>query len=65
MKTSYYTLLVKFEEADPWTAQFGDYDKSAVEDERDDSYEDAYCTKIIRTADSQSAIDAAVATLNA
>lgn len=57
----YYTLVVK--RAGVWSAQFGDYDREVVRDEEHDCY-DTEVTKIIKTADSQAAIDAKIAELN-
>jgi hypothetical protein len=65
MKTkSYYTLLIL--EAGKWYIHFGDYDKEVVEDEKADvkDSDPKAKLKIIRTADAQAAIDAAVADLN-
>ena len=64
MGKRYYSVLVQWERGDDWSVQFGDYSRSVCVDEIEDSYSDAYKTKIITTDDKQSAIDAAVATLN-
>ena len=61
----YFTLAVRFEASDRYTAQFGDYDHAVVAQEREDEYEDAYATKIISTKDDQQSIDRAIAKLNA
>ncbi|WQZ00314.1 hypothetical protein Shy_CDS0037 [Escherichia phage Shy] len=58
----YFSLLTKTDGV--WSVQFGDYDRECVEQERDDSYSDEKC-RIIKTDDTQAAIDAAVAKLNA
>ena len=60
----YYTLAVRFEASDRYTAQSGDYNREVVAQERDDEYEEAYATKIISTQDDQQSIDAAIAKLN-
>lgn len=62
---TYHTLLIKEAKGDNWSIAFGDYKKSVVMDEREDSYSDCYKTRIISTADNQQAIDAEVARLNA
>lgn len=56
---TYYTLLSY--EHGRWCPQFGDYDRKVVQEERD-TYEGR--TKIIRTDESQQAIDEAVQKLN-
>ena len=61
----YHTLVVKFNRDDAWSVQFGDYDREVVADERDDSYGDAYRTKIITTNDDQASINEEVRRLNA
>jgi len=62
----YYTLVVR--DADNplyWSPEFGDYDKSVVEDERIAMMDDPFVkVRIIRTMDDQASIDAAVAALN-
>ncbi|MNZ81401.1 hypothetical protein D3C78_1000650 [compost metagenome] len=68
MKTkAYYSLLSREDDASPWTIEFGDYDKECVESEKEE-YRDkgvkATNLKIIRTDDSQAAINAKVAQLN-
>jgi hypothetical protein len=66
-----YFTLVSFDRADEtptWTIEFGDYNREAVEFERDDmrSHEPALKFKILRTADArQATIVAAVIALNA
>lgn len=68
-KRTYYTLLVRDHANDPWAIDFGDYDRECVQDERDglvDSEEYTKGnTKIIKSADDQASINAAVAALNA
>ena len=67
-KRTYYTLLVRDDKTSPWAIHFGDYDLQCVYGERDDITEYEYTkgnTKIIKTADDQPAINAAVAALNA
>lgn len=62
----YYTLVVR--DADSplyWSPEFGDYDKSVVEEERIAMMADPFVkARIIRTMDDQASIDAAVAALN-
>lgn len=57
----YYTL-VSFE-GGAWCAQFGDYERKVVAQEALDNY-DGERLKFICTGDSQSQIDASIATLN-
>lgn len=64
MAKHYYTVAVKWERDDPWSAQFGDYEREVCEQEAEDSYSDAYKTRIIKSAPTQAAIDAAIAKLN-
>lgn len=61
---SYYTLLMFVD--GKWFIHFGDYEKEVVEDELADFKDSAPKAKlkIIRTGDSQAAIDAKVAELN-
>lgn len=69
MSKAYYTLAERQPDG-PWSPQFGDYDKEAVEAERADMlYSGAgrlrgKDLKIIKTGDRQADIDAAVAKLN-
>jgi hypothetical protein len=63
-KKPFYSLLVKFEKGQPWSVQFGDYDRETVEDEAEDSYSDTFKTRIICTGPSQVEIDAKVFSLN-
>lgn len=65
MNKPYYTLIVKYEAGDSWGVAFGDYDRECVKDEREDSYEECYATKIIKTSDDQASITRAVELLNA
>ena len=64
----YYTLLTRDGgTGSPWAPQFGDYDRDVVIDEQTDTYSATYRSrdmKIIRTADDQPSIDAAIAKLN-
>lgn len=57
----YFTLVALRDGV--WSAQFGDYDREVVIDEEYVCY-DTEVTKIIRTDDSQAAIDAKIAELN-
>ena len=62
----YYTLVIR-DAQDPlwWTPEFGDYDKSVVEDERVAMMANPFVkTRIVRTTDDQASIDAAIAALN-
>jgi hypothetical protein len=61
---AYYTLLVKHTKSDPWSIQWGDYNRDVVAQEIDDSYCDEYRTKIICTSDEQDDIELAVKLLN-
>ena len=66
---TYYTLAVKDADTGQWGAQFGDYDRDTVKDERADMA-DGYdripkCRmRILTTSEQQSDIDAAIAALN-
>lgn len=66
---SYYTLLVRESERDPWAIHFGDYDRDTVEDERYiERHAGDYAAiniRIITTGDTQAEIDAEVDRLNA
>lgn len=46
MKT-YYTMFVRWEEGDPWTPEFGDYELETVRQELFDSYTECRETKIV------------------
>lgn len=67
MKT-YYSLAVQWEKGDRFTPEFGDYDFEVVSDEREDmiySYNlKAKQVRIIKTQDSQLAIEQAISKLN-
>lgn len=60
----YYTLVIRDNRTGQWCIEFGDYDRAAVVDERSDcadsAWPDEFRSKIIKTADAQSAIEAAV-----
>lgn len=60
----YYTIAIR--EFDQWGAQFGDYDKDVVIQEIENCFSDypKADRKIICTADSQAAIETAIAKLN-
>lgn len=62
---AYYTICTR--DGYRWSPNFGDYDRGTVEDELEDNFGDYHpaCLRIIRTACTQSAIDEAVARLNA
>jgi hypothetical protein len=66
MARQYHSLLLL--DRGTWRLEFGAYDKSAVEAERDDYHQGGGYPlrdlRIITTSDTQAAIDAAVATLN-
>ena len=57
----YYTLAVL--ENGTWMAQFGDYDKEAVKQEAEDSWE-GYKTKVISSKAAQADIQKALDVLN-
>lgn len=66
----YYTLAILTD--GQWHAEFGDYDREAVLDERecytDDAHPDGVTSrnsKVVKSHDSQASIDAAIARLNA
>jgi hypothetical protein len=62
---TYYTLAVR--EDGVWGAQFGDYDRETVVDEKIDYHDHGYSArdlKIIRTGDNQVDIDARIAAMN-
>lgn len=62
---TYYTLAVR--ENGTWGAQFGDYDRETVAEEKIDYADHGYLArdlKIIRTGDNQTDIDAAIAAMN-
>lgn len=68
MARKYHTLCIR--EDGIWAPQFGDYSREVVEQERDDHRDSAngYKAKdmrIITSGDTQAAINAAVAKLNA
>ena len=64
MPRNYFTLVVRFEKGDVWSAQFGDYCRGVVKQEAKDEYGDAHRTRIIKTLDNQASIDMAIAALN-
>jgi hypothetical protein len=62
---TYYTLAVR--EDGVWGAQFGDYDRDVVVDEKLDYRDRGYSVrdlKIVRTGDAQTDIDARIAAMN-
>lgn len=61
---AYFSLLSKVD--GKWSVQFGDYDRSVVEDEKSDllDSEEGIKLKIVKTDDSQAAIEAKLASLN-
>jgi len=66
MARKYFTLAVR--EAGQWSPQFGDYDRETVEAERDDYRDHGHKVRdlrIVQSGDTQAAIDAAIAKLNA
>ena len=58
----YYSLAVFDKEAGQWYVEFGDYDRKAVKYEAETMFGER--KKIIKTADNQEAINAALADLN-
>jgi hypothetical protein len=66
MARQYHTLLLL--DRGTWRLEFGDYDKSTVEAERDDYHQgggyELQDLRIITTGDTQAAINAAVAKFN-
>lgn len=60
----YYTVIVQWGRGEVWTPQYGSFSKQDCIDELEDSFADAYKTRIISTAPEQSAINAAIARLN-
>ena len=61
----YYNLVVKFKRDDKWSVQYGSYNRSEVIQEIEDSYSNCYRARVLGSDDSQDAINAAVAKLNA
>lgn len=61
---TYYSLLACYD--GQWAVQFGDYDREVVKAEQDDWFdsEPETQTTILKSGDSQEAIDAGVARLN-
>lgn len=65
MFKKYFVLFVKFEHDDDWSVEFGDYDRSVVVQEVEDSFMDCYNTKIdMLSDDKQSTIDERLGKLN-
>jgi hypothetical protein len=65
MTNTYYTLAIYNIENNRWYAEFGDYDKSIVQDEMNDLSEGYQAIlkknmKIIKTSDNQSEINRAI-----
>lgn len=60
----YFSLVVRFDEFDTWSVQFGDYDKETVQQESTEYEGGCYAVKIIKTAANQESIDEKVAKLN-
>jgi hypothetical protein len=58
----YYTLFTRDEDG-KWHPQFGDYSRSVVKDEAEDSYADEVC-KIVKHDDTGDAVWIAQAKLN-
>jgi hypothetical protein len=64
---TYYTLLTRGNDSQPWAIHFGDYDRKVVIQERYDVSQGAIIareTKVIETLDDQASIDAGVAEAN-
>ena len=62
---TYYTLAIR--EGGIWGAQFGDYDRDTVVDEKIEYQDHGYLArdlKIIRTGNNQADIDARIAAMN-
>jgi hypothetical protein len=64
MKKAYYSIVVRFDEFDTFSVQFGDYDREVVEEECEEYSGNCYQVKIIKTEAGQAAIMAKVAELN-
>ena len=62
--TAYYSLLVRFDEFDTWSIQFGDYDREVVQDELTEYEGNCFAVKIISTPDDQASIDLVVDNMN-
>jgi hypothetical protein len=65
---TYHTLLSRDARTGRWCIEFGDYDRSTVEDELEDYLDHGYRRnqlRIIKTGDHQQDINAAVDALNA
>lgn len=62
---TYYILVCRWAVGDPWSVEFGDYDRETVEEEREamNDCRDAIIRRV--SGDTQAAIDAHVAALNA
>lgn len=60
----YYTVIVQWEQGEAWMPQYGSFSKQDCIDELEDSFADAYKTRIIATTPEQSAINAAIAQMN-
>lgn len=61
---TYYTLATLDKASGLYHPQFGDYDLETVQDEREEYKEKGERTKIVRSADDQASVNAAVALLN-
>lgn len=67
MTKAYYTLVSRNSAASRWCIEFGDYDRNTVKEEQQDLKDDGHSMSnlmIIKSGDTQSEIDAAVAALN-
>lgn len=61
----YHTLAVKYDKADKWYSEFGDYEKEVVKQEQHNTKDEYFVTKIITTGESQKSIDHKLNELNA
>lgn len=64
IQKAYFSLVVRFDEFDQWSIQFGDYDRETVQQEATEYEGGCYAVKIIKTADTQASIDEKVEKLN-
>lgn len=64
IQKAYFSLLVRFDEFDQWSIQFGDYDRETVQQEATEYEGGSYAVKIINTAANQESINEKVAKFN-
>ena len=60
----YFTLLIRHKKSDLFEIHFGDYNRSVVMQEDEDTFDDFYSSQIIKTDEDQKSIDKKVREVN-